>query len=134
MAMTAEEAFKVGAVHACLHYGVPVQKIAAVVDAALQIKRADPLKAVKMLGSGLGWLGTRGGLLAAGTALAGPPALSYMAGRAIGGVDAVDNQDVEEVKHRELLRSIKDETDNLKQEKELRDYQAQQRKPSRFRV
>jgi enoyl-CoA hydratase/carnithine racemase len=132
LGMTAAEAFRVGVVHYCVEHGIPAEKIAAVVDQAETLAKRGTF-------SDLAGLAAKGGLgtaaLIGGGLLAAPPALGYLAGRTVGGMDTVENSDVDEVKERETLRAIQDETENLNQEKQIRDYQQHLRKPPiRFRV
>jgi hypothetical protein len=119
MALSAREAFKVGFLARCAAEGLSAPETARRVKDAAD-KLAGVLDAAGTLGKGLLEAGTGYGVP---LALVAPPAVGGVAGWAAARMTDVDDTDVAEVKDREVLDEYRRQTERLRRQRAVRDYQ-----------
>lgn len=119
--LSAREAFKVGFLARCAEDGLSLP---------------ESLEAVKTATEKLAFLGSLvGGAMDMGKsvigtgmhygvplALAAPPALGALAGAGLAKATDIDDEDVNEIKDREVLNAYKNETARLRRQKAVRDF------------
>ena len=125
--MNPQAAFKLGFLSRCVEEGVPMERVPIFVKLA-----TDKVAFLKDILGGARTLGTTALSLGIPLALAAPPILGGVAGYTAAKLTDVDDTDVGEIKQRELIDELQRQTDRLKREKSIRDYQQQRKSTGRI--
>jgi hypothetical protein len=128
------DAFKIGFLSRCVEEGLTLSETHGRVKEAMD-KLASLLDIPGKVAGGVLDAGKSLASTALGygipLALAGPPILGGLAGYGAAKLGDVDDTDVKEVKKRELIDELQQQTERLQREKATRDFDAQRKRTGR---